>query len=209
MDLLSSIPVVDIIVCTVTDPLMVSPFQIPSNYNFMGTCEHTLVTSCTDRVDFAVTVDFLPGNLDNGRIGVRYMERQFIVLDDRSVDTGGESPVNMVGDTTEYAGEVFITDTANEAVLEFRSVGVTVIVDGNNFLVNVSNSSSLGELCGLCGTRNGTLLYNDRMTIANIMNMMQVRAFANSWIVPAGDQFLRGIRRECGEWLGHYCMNSS
>ena len=195
----SFLPEEDISVCTVIDPLMVSPFKIPSSYNFMGTCEHTLVTSCTDAMDFAVTVDFLRGNLDNGRIGVRYKDRRFIVLDDRTVDTGGETPIKMDRDMDEYDGAVFITDTANKVVLDFQWVGVTVIVVGNVFQVNVANSSSLGELCGLCGTRNGTLLFDNRMTFANILNLMQVRAFANSWTVPAGDQFLRGIRRECGE----------
>lgn len=182
-----------------SDPLVVSPFEIDDSYSFMGTCEHTLVSSCADTMTFAVTVDFLPGNLDNGRIGVRYMDRRFVVLDDRSVDTRGEVPIGMVGDTDEYEGQVFITDTDGAAILDFRSVGVAVVVDDDRFFVNVTNSSSLGELCGLCGNRDGTLLYSDNMSVANINNMTQVREFANSWLVPARDQFLRDIRRECGE----------
>ena len=185
--------------CIVSDPLMVSPFVIAETYNFVGTCEHTLVTSCTDAVDFAVTVDFLATNLANGRIGVRYMNRSFIYQENGTVDTGSEDPIGQVGDTREYVGQVFITQNATETILSFQSVGVEVTVANDQFQVNVANSSTLGETCGLCGNQDGTLLFNDRTTVANIMNMTQVRAFANSWLVPARDQFLRGIRRECGE----------
>ena len=185
--------------CVVSDPLMVSPFVISENYNFVGTCEHTLVTSCTNTVDFAVTVDFLATNLANGRIGVRYMNRRFIYQEDGTVDTGSEDPIGQVGDTREYVGQVFITQNAGGTIMDFQSVGVQVIIANNQFQVNVADSNTLGETCGLCGNQNGTLLFNDRTTVANIMNMTQVRAFANSWLVPARDQFLRGIRRECGE----------
>ena len=168
----------------------------------MGTCEHTLVTSCTEAVDFAVTVDFLPGNFANGEIGVRYMDRRFVVQDDRSVDARGEVPINSDGDTDEYEGDVFVTITDDTTTLDFQSVGVAVVVIGDQFHVNVTNSSSLGELCGLCGTRDGSLLYRDLMSVANINNATEVRAFANSWLVPADEQFLRDIRRECGECSG-------
>ena len=185
--------------CIVSEPLMVSPFVIPERYNFMGTCEHTLVTSCSSAVDFAVTVDFLATDLANGRIGVRYMNRRFIYQEDGTVDTGGEEPIGQVGDTREYADQVFITQNADGTILDFQTVGVQVIVANNQFLVNVADSTVLGETCGLCGNSDGTLLFSDRTTIANIMNTTQVMAFANSWLVPARDQFLRGIRRECGE----------
>ena len=185
--------------CIVSDPLMVSPFVIAESYNFMGTCEHTLVTSCSDDVDFAVTVDFLAADLANGRIGVRYMNRRFTYREDGTVDTGSEDPIDQVGDTREYADQVFITQNAAETILDFRSVGVQVVIANNQFQVNVADSTALGETCGLCGNQDGTLLFSNRSTVANIMNTNQVMAFANSWLVPVRDQFLRDIRRECGE----------
>lgn len=68
------------------------------------------------------------------------------------------------------------------------------------FEIRVARESSLLETCGLCGTQNGELLRLDG-TIANLGDMSEVEAFAQSYLVPADEQQLRPIRRECGEGL--------
>ena len=181
---------------------MVSPFQTSNSYSFTDTCEHFLVSSCNSSVDFAVTVDFLSANLSNGRIGVRYGERRFVYQEDGTVDTRGEDPINVDGNTAEYDGQVFITDDASRVVLQFQSIGVVIIVTSTAFQVNVNFSSPLGMTCGLCGTQEGVLLYSDQQTTADITDGAQVGEFVASYLVSARDHFLRGVRRECGECMG-------
>ena len=65
--------------------------------------------------------------------------------------------------------------------------------------VTISNTSVLGQTCGLCGTTDGILLFSDGTTTANFMNMTEVNAFANSYLVEPRNQFLHTQRRECGE----------
>ena len=65
--------------------------------------------------------------------------------------------------------------------------------------VTVSDASVFGETCGLCGTTDGILLYSDGTTTANLMNMTEVDAFANSYLVDPRDQFLHDQRSQCGE----------
>lgn len=186
--------------CSVFDSLMVSPFQTSNSYSFSDTCEHFLVSSCSGLVEFAVTVDFLSANISNGRIGVRYGERRFVYQEDGTIDTRGEVPINIDGNTAEYEGQIFITEDANGIVLEFQSVGVEIFITGTAFEVNVNLFSPLGTTCGLCGTQEGVLLYSDQQTTADITDEAQVRGFVASHLVPARDHFLRGVRRECGEW---------
>ena len=186
--------------CSVFDSLMVSPFQTSNSYSFSDTCEHFLVSSCNGLVEFAVTVDFLSANISNGRIGVRYGERRFVYQEDGTIDTRGEVPINIDGNTAEYEGQIFITEDANGIVLQFQSVGVEIFITSAAFEMNVNLFSPLGTTCGLCGTQEGVLLYSDQQTTADIANEAQVRGFVASHLVPARDHFLRGVRRECGEW---------
>ena len=66
--------------------------------------------------------------------------------------------------------------------------------------VNISDTRTLRETCGLCGTTVGVLLYRNGNT-ANIMNRTEVDAFANSYLVAPRDQFLHPQRRECGKYI--------
>ena len=72
--------------------------------------------------------------------------------------------------------------------------------------VNISDTRTLRETCGLCGTTEGFLLHRNGNT-ANIMNRTEVDAFAKSYLVAPRDQFLHPQRRECGEWV--YVQNNT
>ena len=63
----------DMTICTIADPLMVSPFTRSTSYTFMGTCEHALLQSCDNSVDFMVRTDFLTDSMDNGAVGVFFV----------------------------------------------------------------------------------------------------------------------------------------
>ena len=72
-------------------------------------------------------------------------------------------------------------------------------MDLQNILV--VNATSLGtDVCGLCGTLEGSLLYRDRRRVARIGNRSEIQEFADSWRVNPREEFLREERRECGEW---------
>ena len=53
------------------------------------------------------------------------------------------------------------------------------------------------QLCGLCGSSDGSLLRQDGV-IADIDDMAEVEAFAQSYLVSPRDQSLRPQRKECG-----------
>ncbi len=56
--------------CTIVDPMLVSAFSRSTSYTFMGSCEHALLQSCDDLVDFMVRTDFITDSMDNGAVGV-------------------------------------------------------------------------------------------------------------------------------------------
>ena len=74
--------------------------------------------------------------------------------------------------------------------------------------VTVSDASVFGQTCGLCGTTEGILLYSDGTTTANLKNVTEVDAFANSYLVNPRDQFLHNQRSQCGKcemsWSSDY-----
>ena len=174
------------------------------SYSFHGTCEHILVASYSIvPSDFAITVDFLPNNLDIGKVGVRFDGGGKIVInEDLSVTVMNlGNPISQVGDTTEYAGNITVIRDPPSVTIILENYGLEVsrIRDGQNTVyINVTNEAILAQYAGLCGA-NGTLLYRDRETTASIMNRMEVEMFADSWQATPSEQFLRERERECGE----------
>ena len=72
--------------------------------------------------------------------------------------------------------------------------------DPSSITVTVATGGSLGETCGLCGTRSGDLRRADG-SIADITDRTQVEAFTMDYLTPADQQALRPIRRECSEYI--------
>jgi len=57
------------VLCTVDEPMVVSPFARAESYTFMGSCEHVLLRSC-DGGDFEVRTDFITDTQENGAVGI-------------------------------------------------------------------------------------------------------------------------------------------
>ncbi|XP_064387505.1 uncharacterized protein LOC135335846 isoform X3 [Halichondria panicea] len=194
----------DMTICTIADPLMVSPFTRSTSYTFMGTCEHALLQSCDDSVDFMVRTDFLTDSMDNGAVGVFFNEAWWISREDGSYESS-EAASSVSGvpgrETTVYADsnvEVERGDNYTE-IRVGGGIGVNVrhnYGDPSSIIVTVVTGSSLGETCGLCGTQTGDLRRSDG-TIADITDRAQVEAFTMDYLTPADQQALRPIRREC------------
>ncbi len=85
---------------------------------------------------------------------------------------------------------------------------MTVSGDPSSITVTVGAGSSLGETCGLCGTRSGDLRRSDG-SIADITDRAQVEAFTMDYLTPADQQALRPIRRECSECITYRKRNKS
>ena len=115
-------------VCSVTEPLMVSPFQSPNSYNFRGTCEHVLLSSCNGTTDFRITVDFLQSELDNGRIGALYDGGMYISKEDGTFEVDSDTGIiSSNGNTTVYDRNVAVTTASGRTTVDFQDLGVTIL----------------------------------------------------------------------------------
>ncbi|XP_064387502.1 uncharacterized protein LOC135335845 isoform X3 [Halichondria panicea] len=190
--------------CTITDPMLVSPFTRSTSYTFMGTCEHTLLQSCDDSVDFMVRTDFLTDNMDNGAVGVFIDGASFISRENGSFESSetSSSISGVPGRVTEVYADSNVEVERGDTYTEIRvggGIGVNVrhnYGDPSLIIVTVVTGSSLGETCGLCGTQSGDLRRTNG-TIAEITDRAQVEAFTMDYLTAADQQALRPIRREC------------
>ena len=205
-------------ICIVEDSVVVSPFQARAleqdqdqEFSFHGTCEHILVTNCDfDPLHFAITIDFLASNLDMGRVGVRLNEKRIVIRENLTLELINlGQPVSSNDTAVEYLDGIVITQAENQTTIFLRNFGIQIhrLRDGddNTLVVNASRTDTpVPEVCGLCGTLEGELLFSDRSTTASIVDRSEVDRFADSWRVNPGEQFLREQRRECGECTCSY-----
>ena len=107
---------------------MVSPFQSSNSYNFRGTCEHILLSSCNGTVDFRITVDFLQSELDNGRIGALYDGGMYISREDGTFYVDSDTGIiSSDGNTTVYERNVAVMRGSGRTVVDFQDLGVTIV----------------------------------------------------------------------------------
>ena len=190
--------------CEVSDSILISPFQSgEQNFNFHGTCEHILVTACEspDLPEFVITVDFLSSNLDMGRVGIRIGDKTIVISEDLSLQsTNLGDPISFSDNVVSYPDGIVITEEGNETTINLSLFGLQVTrkVGLQNVLV-VNASGLLLDVCGLCGTLEGVLLYGDRRRVAAFGNRIEIEQFADSWRVNPIDQFLREERRDCSK----------
>ena len=190
--------------CEVSDSILISPFQSgEQNFNIHGTCEHILVTACEspDLPEFVITVDFLSSNLDMGRVGIRIGDKTIVISEDLSLQsTNLGDPISFSDNVVSYPDGIVITEEGNETTINLSLFGLQVTrkVGLQNVLV-VNASGLLLDVCGLCGTLEGVLLYGDRRRVAAFGNRIEIEQFADSWRVNPIDQFLREERRDCSK----------
>lgn len=89
-----------------------------------------------------------------------------------------------------------------------RSIGVTLAEMGINITrtfgdenvveIRVFDTDRAGELCGLCGTVDGRLLFNDGTREAVSIDTNGVEEFAHSWRVSPQEVLLGQQGEECG-----------
>lgn len=186
---------VETIQCVVQSPLVIIPNSAPGStgsppYDFDGTCEHILSTPC-DSDAYAVVGDFLQTDLSMGRVGLLVPGYYAIINEDLSLTEEGIQPDDV---TTQMTG--------NETTITLfnGSVFVVSIIHTDDQIV-ILTAVGPDELCGLCGTMNGSLVSSDGMKVTDFMDKMQIDLFASSWLVEPSEQILRDDRRECGKFF--------
>ena len=198
--------------------MVITPFPKPTSpspaYSYHGSCEHVLTTQCGLSSIFTINADHNPDNLELSRIGIR-LNQSFIVVmiaDDIkfSVDNLGDPVIRGDNQNFMYGDSVQIETNSNERsnslTIYLISLRISIILTRD--LVNLTStliinateySRELGELCGLCGTLDGELVYSDAMTILNFRTLNSIEDFARSWLVTPENQITRENRRECGK----------
>ena len=68
----------------------------------------------------------------------------------------------------------------------------------------ITTDFSSGELCGLCGSINGSLISSDGVKVKDYANKLEIDVFASSWLVEPSEQILHEYRRECGNFIISY-----
>ena len=115
-------------VCTIREPLMVSPFNATPSYNFRGTCELIALQSCSGaEPGFAVRVDFLNGSDANGAVGVFMDGLRWISMEDGS-----------------FISNVTHTPAPNMSVLQFPDHNINVTLDTASMTNRIAVGGSIG-----------------------------------------------------------------
>ena len=124
--------------CSISEPLLVSPFNASTSYNFRGTCELIALRSCdeSEEPDFAVRVDFISDTMDNGAVGVYRNGLRWISREDGSFFSDIEADSSSDENVMVYsANDIRVTLNASESttVIEVGGtiqVTVTHVYDG-------------------------------------------------------------------------------
>ena len=176
------------------------------SYLLQDVCEHTVLATCDGSEDISVNVDFSEESLNLTRVGVQYNETNVVVHISTFLTVDAENLgriISQTGHTTEYSNQIFITQTSYKTVVDIRHIKV-------KFTVSLSESDvqiqALSEgFCGLCGKLNGSLVYSDGTTVANITDIMDIQQFTNSW--RAKEAFLRKTPRDiCSKKLSTHLL---
>ena len=204
------------LICQIEDAMVITPFpqtSIPSpSYNYHGSCEHVLTRQCGLQSIFTINVDHNPDNLELSRVGIR-LNQSFIIITENltyNVMNLGDPIFRSDQSVVMYGDDVLIeldmSVTSQSLIIYLIDLGISL--DLTRDLVNSSNTltlnatsynSAFGEICGLCGTLEGNLLFSDGKTILLSRNMENVEDFALSWRVTPENQIVREGRRECGK----------
>lgn len=108
-----SVPLLAASLCTISEPLIVSPFNATLSYDFRGTCELTALMSCNgSESGFAVRVDFLSDSEANGAVGVFMGDLKWISREDG-----------------EFSSDVEADSSANQNVLEYPTHAIRVTLN--------------------------------------------------------------------------------
>jgi hypothetical protein len=154
-------------------------------------------------------VNFNPSNLDIRGLAVHINRTMTVtVFRDRTVGlTNFPEPVLSNATYSLYRNGISILsdDTNVSVVLDGIKISRTFGAE-NQILIEILESSSRSDLCGLCGTVDGELVYSDRNTEPASIDSSLIEEFADSWRVSPQELLLGQQGEECGERNNHLCV---
>ena len=138
---------------------------------------------------YEVIGDFLQSDLGLGRVGLRLSGYYAIIDEDLNIIEEGTKPDSVRLSETENQTSVSFFDEMDLIVSVVHTVDQIVII----------SSINSGELCGLCGSTNGSLISSDGVRVKDVANKLEIDVFASSWLVEPSEQILHEYRTECGK----------
>ena len=201
---------VPLLMCKALDAIVIEPFPSPGtladSYTYHSPCEHILLTTCntSSPVQLRVTINFDPSNLNILGLAVHVNRTKTITaFRDRVLDLKNISgPLFSNRTHAMYDNGISIVNEDGVVSIILAEFGVEIdriFGTEHQILIEVSSTA---EVCGLCGTVDGVLLYSDQTTVApNIdVDSSELEEFAESWQVSPQEQLLGHQGEVCGEY---------
>ena len=197
--------------CKVGDSLVIEPFHsstaVMDSYSFHSPCEHTLLSTCDlpSQRALRVTVNFAPSNLDLHRLAIQTNNSGIItVSEDGTIESRNIGrPIFTNTTLSLYRSGIAIAAEVGKVKIVLSEFGVKVerrFGAINQVLVEVTEGRSAVNVCGLCGSERGVLVYSDRRREADRLDVRSVEEFAESWRVGPLEQLLGRQGEECGSY---------
>ena len=198
------------LLCKALDSVVIEPFLSPTatldSFTYHNPCEHTLlITSCahtSPRESLRVSVSFNPSNLDLNGLAININQtRGITILKNSLVQLRNfSSPVFSNRTHSLYEDGVLIVKDDQSVKVALEKLGVEITRSfGVENKVEIAVEESVFDLCGMCGTVDGRLLYSDGVTeVASLADSAVVEDFASSWRVSPHELLLEQQGEECG-----------
>ena len=199
-------------ICKALDSLVIEPFHstdgISDSYMIHSPCEHILLTTCdaTSYQSLRVTVNYNPSNFELSGLAVHINQTHTItIFREGMVElTNFIDQLIFTNETyTLYSNGVSINKKESCINIELETFGVEIKrFFGEENRVEISPMIEGGlqvDVCGLCGTVSGQLVYSDRITVAVSIDGNLIDDFADSWQVSPQEVLLGQQGEECGK----------
>ncbi|XP_019849165.1 PREDICTED: uncharacterized protein LOC100640611 [Amphimedon queenslandica] len=161
-------------------------FRDRESYIYNGSCERSLVAQRTSFGDFAVVVDSLDGSFMTTRLGVR-LGREVLVV----------NAFNRTIIRQENLNRVAYSSMPSELRISVADLDVQININDDGIDINIGEGSDLDTHTGLCGNRNGMLVYRNGTVVPDPDS--NINRLLGHYTTPPSETFVRTIaRRQCG-----------
>ena len=200
-------------ICKALDSLVIEPFHstdgISDSFMIHSPCEHILLSMC-DAISYQsllrVTVNYNPSNFELSGLAVHINQTHTITIFREGIVelTNFTDQLIFTNEThTLYSNGVSINKKESYINIELEIFGVEIKrFFGEENRVEISPMIEGGlqvDVCGLCGTVSGQLMYSDRITEAVSIDGNLIDDFADSWQVSPQEVLLGQQGEECGK----------
>ena len=164
-----------------------------NRYLFDRVCEHKLLyTRNSSAVDIDIRIDFLDSDISSANIVILYNNHSVNITN---------SPL-MVYDPP-ITPDIVITQGNENVAVRIPDISFSLIHEKKYITIEINQSFPLS---GLCGTKDGNLVFSDGSRQANASDDTSLSNFIDSYSVQPPDQKVRNNRKECGKFVSYYII---